>query len=56
MRVPVDIVRANGFKPGDMIMPDFDTFKIATPENLATLREELGKAEAVVYEGLVPAE
>jgi hypothetical protein len=51
-RVPVNIVRANSLKAGDMIMPDFDTFKLVTPEDLATLNEELGKAETAVYEAM----
>jgi hypothetical protein len=56
IRLPREFTRANNLKPGDMLMPDFDTFRVVKPEDLATLDVELGKAEATVYEGLVPAE
>ena len=49
IRLPLEFVRANNLKAGDMLMPDLDTFKVVTPE-------EIAEAEAAVYEGLVPAE
>ena len=51
IKLPREFVRANNLKPGDTLMPDFSTFKVLNPEDLATLESEW-KAEAAVYEGL----
>jgi hypothetical protein len=45
-RLPREFIRANNLKPGDMLMPDLDTFKIVKPEDLAVLYEGLEVAPA----------
>jgi hypothetical protein len=50
VRLPLDFIRANNLKAGDMITPDLSTFKIIKQEDLATLSRE---PEAM---GLIPAE
>jgi hypothetical protein len=40
LKLPREWVRANNLKPGDLIMPDLDTFKIIRHEDLPALSQE----------------
>jgi antitoxin component of MazEF toxin-antitoxin module len=52
MRIPLDFVRANNLKAGDIVMPDLSTFRILRQEAMEALCEEPEAVEA----GLEPAE
>jgi hypothetical protein len=40
IRVPPEFIHANDLKPGDMLMPDFTTFKIIRQKAVDALCEE----------------
>jgi hypothetical protein len=48
MRIPPDFIRANNLRPGDMIMPDLNTFRIIRQEAVEALCKDSGAVEAVV--------
>jgi hypothetical protein len=40
MRIPLDFVRANNLRPGDIVIPDLSTFKIVRQEEVEALGRE----------------
>jgi hypothetical protein len=52
MRIPLDFVRANNLRPGDIVIPDLSTFKIVRQEEV----EALGQEPEVVGLEVTPVE